>query len=128
VQINLNDSATDTDGNPLNTFNGSFTVQQDQTTVAPTFVAMNPVYGSTNQPLNSVVDVEFSKPMDATSVTTTNIFLEENDATVVPAAVSLIFPNVIRIVPSTAFVAGTNYYRLEMPASGLKDTNGNFFA
>ena len=128
VQINLNNTATDSDGNPLNAYNGSFTVQQDQSTVAPTFVAMNPSYGSTNQPLNSVVDVEFSKPMDATTVTTGNIYLEENDATLVSASVSLIFPNVIRITPSAAFASGSNYYRLEMPANGLKDTNGNFFA
>jgi Bacterial Ig-like domain len=128
AQIVVDNSATDSDGNPLNAYSGSFTVLADQTSVAPTFVAMNPVYGSNNQPLNSVVDVEFSKPMDATTVTTSNIFLKENDATVIPATVSLLFPNVVRIVPNAPFASGSNYYRLDMPANGLKDTNGNFFA
>ena len=128
VQIEVTNSATDSDGNPLNAYSGSFTVLPDQTNVAPTFVAMNPPYDSTNQPLNSVVDVEFSKPISASSVNTTNIYLKENDATVIPATVSLLFPNVIRIVPSAPFTSGSNYYRLDMPANGLKDTNGNFFA
>ena len=130
VQIAVDNSATDTDGNPLNAYSGSFTVLADQTAVAPTFVAMNPPNGSNNQPLNSVVDVEFSKNMDANTVNTTNVYLKENDSTVVPAAVSLLFPNlnVIRIVPNAPFASGSNYYRLDMPANGLKDTNGNFYA
>jgi hypothetical protein len=127
VQIVVDNSATDTDGNPLNAYSGSFTVLADQTTVAPTLVAMNPPYGSNNQPLNSVVDVEFSKNMDPTTVNTTNIYLAENDTTVVPATVSLLFPNVIRIVPNAPFASGSNYYRLDMPANGLKDTNGNYY-
>lgn len=129
VQIVVDRSATDSDGNALNGYNGSFTVLGNQTGVAPTFVAMNPPYTSDNQPLNSVVDVEFSKPIAASSVNTTNIYLSENNLTVVPASVSLLFPNVIRIIPTTRpFAAGQNYYRLDMPPNGLMDTDGNFFA
>jgi hypothetical protein len=61
-------------------------------------------------------------------VNTTNVYLAENNADVVQATVSLLFPNVIRIVPNAPFASGSNYYRLDMPANGLKDTNGNFYA
>jgi hypothetical protein len=118
VQIVVDSSATDTDGNPLSAYSGSFTVLPDQTTVAPTFVAMNPVNGSDNQPLNSVVDVEFSKNMDQTTVNTTNVYLAENNVTVVPATVTLLFPNVIPHRSQRAFSLRPQLHRLDMPAMG----------
>ncbi len=128
VQINVTSNATDTFGNALTAYSGSFTVLPNQTTVAPTIAGLSPVNGAQNQPLNVVVDVQFTKPIMASSVTTANIFLKENDATVVPATVSLLFPNVVRITPNSPFVAASNYYRLNIAANGIQDTNGNFAA
>jgi hypothetical protein len=132
VQINIDNTATDTFGNPLNTYTGSFTVLPDQTTVAPAILALSPPDGTNSTtnpvPLNAVEDVEFSKAIDPTTVTASNIFLKENDVTVIPATVSLFAPNVIRITPNAPFTAANNYYRLNIAANGLKDTDGNFAA
>ena len=127
VQIVVTSSATDSDGNALNAYSGSFTVLADQTTVPPAFVSMNPANGSNNAPLNSVVDIQFSKNLDPTTVSTSTIYLKENDTTVIPATVTLRYPNVVRIVPNAPFASGSNFYRVNIPTTGIKDTNGNFY-
>jgi hypothetical protein len=128
VHVYVDDVATDLDGNLINTYTGSFTVRADQTGVAPTLVSLNPPHGADNQPLNTVLEIQFSKNLDPTTVNTTNVFLRQNDTTVVLATVTLPFPNVIRITPNAAFAAADNYYRLTILNNAVRDTDGNAFA
>ena len=65
VQVFLDNTAGDTAGNALSPFQGQFTVAADQTGVAPTVVRTTPQGSSV--PRNAVVEVEFSKPLDATT-------------------------------------------------------------
>jgi hypothetical protein len=75
------------------------------------------------------VDIQFTKPIAASSVTAANFFLLRNDTgSPIPATLSQPQPNVVRITP-TAALDPTNgpYYRIHIQAA-VQDTNGNSYA
>src|SRR5437764_8947889 len=89
IQIFFDASATDAAGNTLNAFNSQFTVAQDLTGVAPTVVSISPTNGSSNVALTTVVDIQFSKPIDGSTVTASSVFLKQNDSVSIPATASM---------------------------------------
>src|ERR1700752_4375844 len=75
VEVFLDASATDVDGNSLNTglssiktYEGTFTTGVDVSTNAPTPISTSPAPGASNIPLNAVIAVEYNVPLDSTSV------------------------------------------------------------
>jgi hypothetical protein len=94
------------------------------------------VYGSTNVPVNTAVYIQFTKNMDAATINNSNIFLRQNDSTVIPAAVTLVQPKVARLIPASNLPTDVNcqpngancpYYRINITTSVL-DTDGQAYA
>src|SRR6185312_14456433 len=107
VQVFFSPAATDTFGNALNNFQYAFTIAAAvSTTSAPTVIATVPYNGSGNgnNPVstNSPVDIEFSKPIDPTTVNTTNFVLAFCGSGGQPVArtVTLRTPTIVRITPN----------------------------
>ena len=59
VQVFLDTTALNTNGNTVNSYQGSFTVVSDPNTTAPGVVNDIPINGSGNVPLNAVVEVAY---------------------------------------------------------------------
>ena len=73
MQVFLDITAQDMAGNPVNAYQGSFTTVGDPATTAPAVVNYSPGYYVQNVPLNTVVDVGYSEPLDATTVNTGDV-------------------------------------------------------
>ena len=123
VQVFFSSAATDTFGNALNNFQYVFTVAPAvSTTAAPTVIATVPFNGAgngtTGVPTNSPIDIEFSKPIDPTTVNTTNFVLAfcGQGGQPVLATVTLRTPTIVRITPNgVLFAALTNRWLLLLP-------------
>ena len=76
IQVFLDTTATDTSGNTVNSYQGSFTTVSDPNTTAPGVVNDIPVNGAGNVPLNAVVEVAYNETLSAATVNTTNVFFE----------------------------------------------------
>jgi hypothetical protein len=131
IQVFLDTTATDTNGNSVNSYSGAFTTAAappNPATVSPTVANLSPVHTSTISVANPVVDIQFTKNIAATSVNTTNFYLLRNDTgSPTPATVTLPFPNMVRIAPSTPLdPTGQPYYRIHI-LSAVRDTDGNTY-
>ena len=102
-------------------FNGNsgtfYTVAATTSTTAPQQIAVSPICCGSNVPVNTQVDIEFSSPIDPTTlaagVNTNGTFA---------ANFTLPFPNVIRVTPTSPFSPSTFYG--VCTNSSLKGTNG----
>jgi RHS repeat-associated protein len=79
IQVSVDTTALDLDGNTLNAYQGSFTTLPDTSTVAPQLVSANPVSGSTI-PTNAVINLKFNEPLDPTRLTDTSVVCLQNNA------------------------------------------------
>ena len=114
IQVFLPSTALSTTGNPVNSYAGQFSTIANLTTVLPVVTGAIPGNGAQNVPLNAIVEIAFSKPIDATTLTsatasagsqcastTSNVSLcTQQNGQLIPATVSLRAPNVIRITPA----------------------------
>lgn len=135
VQVFFSSAATDTLGNPLTNFTYAFTVAPDLSATAPTVSATVPVNGAGNGsagvPTNAPIDIAFTKPIDPSTVNSTNFALAfcGVGGQTVPAAVALRTPNIVRITPSSALMPNfTNPGYCYTVSTAVKDTNGNALA
>ena len=65
VQVFLDATALDLNGTTVTAYQGTFTVRGDPATTAPAIVALTPANGTTGVPLNAVVAIGYSSPLDA---------------------------------------------------------------
>src|SRR5262249_11979997 len=103
VQVFVTATAQDTFGNAMTPFSGSFTVAADPQPAAPVIVRTSPAMGSPNNPLNAIIETEFSEPMNPATVTIANygVYLL-GTGTAIPGTLSVRNGNrTIRFVPST---------------------------
>ncbi|HEY5329958.1 MAG TPA: Ig-like domain-containing protein [Acidobacteriaceae bacterium] len=102
------------------TFSGTsgifYMVVATNSNAAPQQIGVSPLYGSSLAPVNSQIDIAFSLPIDATTITAGLSFTN-----LTPASINLISPNVIRIVP-TSLTPGT--YSYVCTNTAMKGTNG----
>ncbi|MGB6744794.1 MAG: Ig-like domain-containing protein [Terracidiphilus sp.] len=102
--------ASDVYGNALNSDSSYFytAATVNPTTAEPTIVAVSPeCCNATGVPTNTEVDIQYSQPINASTVTNANFFQETGPAIVY--TVSLISPTVVRIAPTSPFAASTQY-------------------
>ena len=125
IQVFFDTTATDVYGNSLNYYTGQFTVATSLTGVGPTVSAFSPSYGTISFS-NPVVDIQFTKPLDPSTVNASTFFLRQNDSVPVNATVSMLSSNVVRIKPDAPLPQGSYYYRINIQAS-VKDTQGNAY-
>jgi hypothetical protein len=120
IEIFATDSVRDSFGNPINDYNGYFTVQPDPASVTTlTLQAWGPVNQSSTNPAprNFSLAFRFNKPLNPSTVNTTNIFLRDSFNAGVPVNIELLENNrVVRVTPQNpaalpfnAGVPGQNY-------------------
>ena len=109
----------------LSVANG-FTVQNTSTT-PPAVLLTTPVYGATGVPVNTLIEVEFTEPLNRATAIASNVQLSDSDGLIVPVAVSLdASGRILTITPSQVLaVARTQALIIQ---SGIQDVYGNSFA
>lgn len=122
VQVFVNQTAEDTDGNSLSAYQGSFTTVLDPNTTAPSVVSISPTCCA-NVPTNAVINIGFNEPLNPATVNTTSVNLFLDCCAVIPSTVSLINGGtVVQITPSTPLAPNTEYF--VQINTGLQGTNG----
>jgi hypothetical protein len=122
VQWFLSGSVLDVYGNPFNGTSGYFytaAAAPNPATAQPQVIAVSPGMGTTLMPTNGEVDIEYSQPIDATTLSG-NVYINSGPAT--PFTLSLPSPNVVRITPNTPWTASTWYGFCTN--TSVKGTNG----
>ncbi|MEP6716133.1 MAG: Ig-like domain-containing protein [Terriglobia bacterium] len=120
LQVFLNSSALDTFGNQATNYVGSFSTPPDLTAKAPVVTATIPA-GAGN-PLTPVIEIQFSKPLDATTVTgNVGLFFQQNNQSV-PVTLSLRGDRTIRMIPVQPLNPTFGYYY--QANTSVKDTTG----
>ena len=112
IQWWITSALTDaTYGSAFNTTNGYFYVAASTTTAVPTITAASPSFYTNPTPLNAVFDFQFNVPLNAATVTPTNIYLYDSHTGLnVPATYSMPQPNEVRIVPTNPVSASAYIY------------------
>lgn len=90
----------------------------DPTTAVPQVVSVSPAYGSSIVPTNAVLDIQYSQPIDATTLSG----IAQQGGPSSSYTVSLLKPTVVRITPTTTWNASTWYGFCAN--TSVKGTNG----
>jgi hypothetical protein len=107
VQWFLSGSVLDVNGDAFSANSGTFytVAAVNPATAQPQVIAVSPAYGSSNVPTNAEVDVEFSQPINAATLSG-NVYFANS----VPATVALISPTTVRLTPTGGLPPATHYY------------------
>jgi RHS repeat-associated protein len=126
IQVSVDTTALDLDGNTLNTYQGSFTTAADTTNVAPQLTATNPVSGSNAVPTNAVIDLKFNEPLDPTKLTDTSVQCYQNSLWIQTALVPQGDGSLLQVIPR--FPLGPNAFIQCFLDTSLTGTNGLQFS
>ena len=120
VQIFVDDTALDLQGNRIFPYSGQLTIDADPLTSPPQVLAVSPFQGQTNGPTNAVAEVLFSEPLDATTVTSANIAIRNSSSVVVPGTITLLDGGrTVRLVPNASLAANQSFH--VHVTTGLRD-------
>jgi hypothetical protein len=112
VEIFVDATAEDGNGNPLNAYRGAFTTVSNPETTAPAVVNYLPGNNASGVPLNTAIGAQYSEPLNASTVNGTTVYLINNyyGGALVPAAVALdATGTVVHLTPGAALAGGTTY-------------------
>jgi large repetitive protein len=123
VQVFMDGSAKDVDGNSLSGYQGSFTTAGDAATTAPVLVAESPASGAQGVARNVVMELGYSEPLAGSTVNGNTVQLLQCCYTPIPVTVSLVNGGTaIAIVPNAPLQANTTYFYQVLP--GVLGVNG----
>ena len=128
IQVFLLPTALDTFGTPVTNYAGQFRTVANLTGVSPVVTGAIPSAGATNVPLNPVIDIQFSKPINGSSIVTSgpgtsvSLYVSSTSA-IVPSNVSLFNANTIRITPASNLTTASPKYCYSV-TTGIQDTTG----
>jgi hypothetical protein len=132
IEAYLTSTATDTTGNPATAYKLTFTTQASAAG-APTEVSVYPARGSYNNntvPGNAVVEVQFDKAINPSTVTSSTFILSGGSSpggTAVAGTFSFLNNDtLVRFTPNSPFAA-SNYYYVAL-TTGIQDMAGDAFA
>jgi len=122
ILVTLDSTAVSSSGVPLSTFSGSFTVADSVNTAVANATVINPLPGATNVPLNTIIQIEYDEPLDSTTITLSNVTLQNYDSGgYLSPNLSLIGSGqVINIAPTSNLTAHTDYQACV--TNGVKNT------
>ena len=124
IEITLTAAALDLDGNYVNAYQGSFTIAGDPAAAPPALVRTSPIFGSINNPTTTLIDLEFSEPINPATVVAANVYVRDAANAPVAGTLSLRSGNrVIRFTPTTPLSA-SNPYNYVYYTTGLLDLQG----
>ncbi|MGA2887791.1 MAG: Ig-like domain-containing protein [Terracidiphilus sp.] len=120
VQWFLSGSVLDVNGDALDANSSYFytVAAANPATASPEIVAVSPAYGSTDVPTNAEVDIQYSLPINAATLTANNVYFNGNLA----ETITQISPTVVRLKTNAAFSPSTYYY--ECDNTSVLGTNG----
>lgn len=121
VQVFISSAALSRSGNSLYPSVSSFTIAPDLTNSPPVVTGVSPGQ-SDFPPVNSVIQVRFSKPLDPSTVNSAALTLTPLGGSVVAGNVTLVGGNTLQLVPSAPLSASTSYL-IQVPGT-VKDTTG----
>jgi hypothetical protein len=125
IEVWFTSAATDSAGNMLFDYQTNFTVRRTSSTTAPTVQLINPQNGITNQPTNVVVDLQFTKPLNPATVTSSSVYMTTCNNTTTAISTSLTWlqdTSVLRVAPNSDLAPSTCYYTFMTTA--VKDLDG----
>jgi hypothetical protein len=126
--VTVTTGVKDAAGNSMTVpFTSAFTTFVPDTT-PPTVTSVLPANSATNVAVNTAVNITFSEAMDATTITTTTIKLNNtNTSAAIAGAVSYnAATHVATFTPTVALANGTGY--TVTATTGVKDVSGNALA
>ena len=111
IQVDVDSTALSADNVSLQSFSGQFIVSGPLNKTAASVQATNPLQGSTNVPLNAVIQIEYDQPLQASTINSTNVALYEySTGTFLTPTLSLVGNGqVINIAPTSNLVAASKY-------------------
>jgi hypothetical protein len=109
IQVFLDGSAMDLNGNSVHPYQGSFRTAPDTLTVAPVVTATNPTYGAT-APLNAAMTISYNVPLDGASVDAATVRVSGPAGVVAVTRTLEAGGQVIRLQPGAALVPNAYYY------------------
>ena len=109
VQVFLDATALDVEGNAVTAYQGSFTTAGDPAVTAPSVVNYSPLNGAQGVPLNVVMDIGYSQPLQASTVNTTNVTLNGPGGAVTTTVTLDASKTVIHLKPSVALASNAQY-------------------
>lgn len=128
IQVFFSNAATDASSNPLVNWQASFTTAPDLTSTPPALRATSPCQFCSNVPRNSVIDIQFNKPINPLTATTSNFYIQDCNGNPISGAISVRNNNtVVRFAPSTLPPATCTYFTVYV-TSGITDTNNLAFS
>ena len=113
-------------GNTINGTSGYFYTAGvvNTATAQPQVVAYSPGYGASNVPTNAEVDIQFSLPIDPTTLTSSNVYIYNGSNGTYPAVtVTPLTPTTVRLTLATPPLS-TGTYSYVCANSNVKGTNG----
>ncbi len=124
--LTVSGAVKDTGGNQMGTARVITFTTGD--TTPPTVLSVSPANLATNVSPTTAVQVTFSEPMLASSITASTIFLTNSvTSAVVPAIVSYNLATHVATLAPTISLAGSTTYSLTV-TTGVKDASGNSLA
>jgi hypothetical protein len=128
IQVFLNSTAQGANGVALNSFSGQFTVAGSPANTAAAAQAVNPFPNATNVPLNTVIQVEFNQPLQASSVTcngstgSVTLYQYSTGTYLTPNCTVVGGGQVINIAPASNLASGSQYQ--VKVSNSVTNTNG----
>jgi YD repeat-containing protein len=127
IQVFLDSTALDTDGNAVSSYQGSFTTVVSPGNVPPVPIAFSPPgLNDGAVPLNAVAEVQYNEPLDPGSVSADTVQLRVLGASQSPAGAVILDPSdtVIRFVPTIPL--GVNAQGSLTTTTAIRGANGVF--
>jgi hypothetical protein len=128
IQVFLNSTATGSNGIALSSFSGQFTVTGNPANTAAAAQAVNPFPNATAVPLNTVIQVQFSQPLQTGTVTcngstgSVTLYQSSTSTYLTPACTVIGAGQIINIAPTSNLVSGSQY-QLKI-SSAVTNTTG----
>jgi hypothetical protein len=128
IQVFVQPAVTDTNGNPFESYSAQFATVVDYVNTAPQVLSVVPGCCD-NEPTNSVVDVQFSKPIDPTTVNTGNFALYNCNGwcgwsnSLVATTISFPSQSVIRLTPTSPLPVSSGFQIVI--GTGIADLSAN---
>ena len=122
AQLSVDASALNVYGTAITPYSSYWYIQPDLTNAAPQPVSVWPSNGQQSVPRNTIVDIEFNVPLDASTISPSTVQLRDLNSNPVSATITLRAANIIRIIPSSALAANSTYYPAVL--SGITSSNG----
>jgi hypothetical protein len=116
-------SGTDLAGNQVNGYGQYLYAELSSTSAAPAVINFNPINGATGLGTNTIIEAQFSDPIDPNTLT--GVTLSNSGGTVTTSPVMSAANTVLQLVPSIPLAPNTIY---TMTIAGVKDPAGNTVA